>query len=77
MEIKILENYELLGIVRNGFYSDRYKRPCYDAIIDRKTECGRYVVCYGYCVEDGSWDDGRYYDKKSDAFKQFNLTSCF
>lgn len=60
MNIKLLNNYELLAIEKDG--------KEYNAIINRNTKATPYVVCMGYNLKDGTWDYGLYCEDEETAF---------
>lgn len=55
----VREGYELKAIVAFKDY--------YHAIIDRHTECDRYVFCFYYDITDGTWGQGSYFSEYSSA----------
>lgn len=72
--VVVKEDYEIVAIAENGFYSSRYCRKSYDAVIRRcNATCGKYVVASDYCLEDGSWSSGKYFDNFATAMKEFSF----
>lgn len=58
----VKEGYTMLALVSDG--------SIYHAIIDRHTEVDRWVYCFAYDVEDGSWGNGVYCNSYSSACKR-------
>lgn len=61
-DVVVKEGYELMGIV--------VVEGTFHAIINRHTDFEPYIVCWSYCIEDGTWGQGYYYQKYEDAIKK-------
>lgn len=72
MRIEIKEGNILLGLIANGMFSDRYNRESYDALIEHHTSFGvEYIIASSYCLEDGTWGSGSYFNNYEEAKSAF------
>lgn len=61
-KVEVKEGYRLIALVpQDGIYH---------AIIDRQGSCDRYVYCWSYDINDGTWGQGYYFGDYRNALKE-------